>query len=184
MPDLRRLTLGTPHRKIPAPARGTRGRLESMSISSMRWRAASVFITAGGVAAAVLALAVPAGASTGTTEISREQAGYTATGARFQNIDARVFLRQPAQHLGGQLAARPVSLSERRPRRLIHGKALVGIAISLERCECRLTESMTVSCPAPWKNTGALLPPGWGICRWASAITIGNWPTRRPAAGS
>jgi len=28
MPDLRRLTLGTPHRKIPAPARGTRGRLE------------------------------------------------------------------------------------------------------------------------------------------------------------
>ena len=71
-----------------------------MSISSMRWRAASVFITAGGVAAAVLALAVPAGASTGTTEISPEQAGYTATGARFQNIDARVFLRQPAQYAG------------------------------------------------------------------------------------
>ena len=33
---------------------------------------------------------------------------------------------------------------------------------------------MTVSCPAPWKNTGALLPPGWSICRWASAITIGS----------
>jgi hypothetical protein len=71
-----------------------------MSINSTRWRAASVFITAGAVAATVLALAVPAGASTGTTEISPEQAGYTATGARFQNIDARVFLRQPAQYAG------------------------------------------------------------------------------------
>ena len=71
-----------------------------MSISSMRWRAASVFITAGAAAAAVLALAVPAGASTGTTEISPEQAGYTATGAQFQNINAPVFLRQHAQYAG------------------------------------------------------------------------------------
>jgi hypothetical protein len=71
-----------------------------MFISSVRWRAASVFITAGAVAAALLALPVPAGASTGTTEISPEQAGYTATGAQFQNIDARVFLRQPAQYAG------------------------------------------------------------------------------------
>jgi hypothetical protein len=71
-----------------------------MSISSMRWRAASALITAGTAAAAVLALAVPAGASTGTTEISPEQAGYTATGAQFKTVGATVFLRQPGQYAG------------------------------------------------------------------------------------
>lgn len=69
-----------------------------MSISNMRWRAASALIAAGAAAAAVLGLAVPAGASTGTTQISPEQAGYTATGARFKHIQARVFLRQPSQY--------------------------------------------------------------------------------------
>ena len=49
---------------------------------------------------AVLALAVPAGASTGTAEISPEQAGYTATGAQFQTITADVYLRQPGQYAG------------------------------------------------------------------------------------
>jgi hypothetical protein len=71
-----------------------------MSISSKRWRGSSVLIAAGGVAAAVLALAAPAGASTGTAEISPEQAGYTATGAQFQTIAAAVFLRQPGQYAG------------------------------------------------------------------------------------
>jgi hypothetical protein len=70
-----------------------------MSISSLRWRAASAFITLG-AAAAVLALAVPAGASTGTTEISPEQAGYTATGAQFKVVFARVYPRQPGQYSG------------------------------------------------------------------------------------
>jgi hypothetical protein len=51
----------------------------------------------GAAAAAVLGLAVPAGASTGTAEISPEQAGYTATGAQFKTIAANVFLRQPGQ---------------------------------------------------------------------------------------
>jgi hypothetical protein len=71
-----------------------------MPISSMRWRVASALITAGAAAAAVLALAVPAGASTGATEISPEQAGYTATGAQFQGVDADVYLRNPAQYAG------------------------------------------------------------------------------------
>jgi hypothetical protein len=71
-----------------------------MFISSIRWRAASVVITAGAAAAAVLALTVPAGAVTGTAEISPEQAGYTATGAQFKEIDASVFLRQPGQYAG------------------------------------------------------------------------------------
>jgi hypothetical protein len=69
-----------------------------MSISSMRWRAASALIAAGAAATAVLALAVPASASTGTTEISPEQAGYTATGAQFRNVTASVFLRNPTQY--------------------------------------------------------------------------------------
>ena len=64
-----------------------------MSISSLRWRAPSALIAAGAAAAAVLALTVPAGAVTGTAEISPEQAGYTATGAQFQTITATVFLR-------------------------------------------------------------------------------------------
>jgi hypothetical protein len=71
-----------------------------MAISSLRWRAASAFIAAAAAAAAVLGLAAPAGASTGTAEISPEQAGYTAAGAQFQSLDARVFLRQPAQYAG------------------------------------------------------------------------------------
>ena len=71
-----------------------------MSTSSMRGRAASALIAAGTAAAAVLALTVPAGAVTGTAEISPEQAGYTATGAQFKEIDASVFLRQPGQYSG------------------------------------------------------------------------------------
>jgi hypothetical protein len=71
-----------------------------MSVSNMRWGVASALITAGAAAAAVLALAVPAGASTGTAEISPEQAGYTATGAQFKTIYAAIFLRQPGQYAG------------------------------------------------------------------------------------
>jgi len=69
-----------------------------MSISGSRRRAASALITAGAAAVAMLALAVPAGASTGTQEISPEQAGYTATGAQFQEVDATIYLRNPDQY--------------------------------------------------------------------------------------
>jgi hypothetical protein len=69
-----------------------------MAISSMRWRAASAVITVGAAVAAALALAAPAGASTGMTEISPEQAGYTATGAQFRSVAASVFLRNPGQY--------------------------------------------------------------------------------------
>jgi hypothetical protein len=68
-----------------------------MSIRSLRWHAT---LALGAVPAAVLALALPADASTGTAQISPQQAGYTATGAQFKTIDARVFLRQPAQYAG------------------------------------------------------------------------------------
>jgi hypothetical protein len=68
-----------------------------MAISSLHWRLALALLAA---AATVLALAMPAGASTGTAQISPEQAGYTATGAQFKTIDARVFLRQPTQYAG------------------------------------------------------------------------------------
>jgi hypothetical protein len=43
---------------------------------------------------------VPAGASTGTAQISPEQAGYTATGAQFEDITADVYLRQQGQYAG------------------------------------------------------------------------------------
>ena len=71
-----------------------------MFISGLRWRATSALITAGAAAAAALALTVPAGAVTGTAEISPEHAGYTATGAQFKEIDATVYLRNPAQYSG------------------------------------------------------------------------------------
>jgi hypothetical protein len=71
-----------------------------MSISSMRWGAASALITAAAAAVTVLGLAAPAGAVTGTAEISPEQAGYTATGTQFQVLNAHVFLRQPGQYAG------------------------------------------------------------------------------------
>jgi beta-N-acetylhexosaminidase len=54
-----------------------------MSISSLRWRAASALITAGAAAAAVLALAVPAAASTGTdavADMAKPAAVTTAVG--------------------------------------------------------------------------------------------------------
>ena len=69
-----------------------------MSISGLRWRAASALITAGAAAAAVLAPTLPAGAVTGTTEISPEQVGYTATGAPFKTIAAAVYPRQQGQY--------------------------------------------------------------------------------------
>ena len=69
-----------------------------MFISSLRW-----VVALGAAAAAVVALAVPAGASTGPRWTSPEQAGYTATGARFQQVDALVFLRNPA-HFAGMVA--------------------------------------------------------------------------------
>lgn len=69
-----------------------------MSISSLRWRLALVVVVA--AAAAVVALAVPAGASTGSGWISPEQAGYVATGARFRDIHAHVYLRNLTQYAG------------------------------------------------------------------------------------
>jgi hypothetical protein len=67
-----------------------------MSITSrLRWPAS---LAAGAAAAAVLALAVPAAASTGTAQISPEQAGYTDTGAQFKSITAAVYLRNPTQY--------------------------------------------------------------------------------------
>jgi hypothetical protein len=66
-----------------------------MTISGLRWRPA---LALGAAAAAVLALAMPADASTGTAQISPEQAGYSATGAQFKAVAATVFLRQPAQY--------------------------------------------------------------------------------------
>jgi hypothetical protein len=68
-----------------------------MFTSSLRRRLPALITAA---AAAVIALAVPAGASTGTTRISPEQAGYTATGAQFKVADTWVYLRNPAQYAG------------------------------------------------------------------------------------
>ena len=68
-----------------------------MAIRSLPWRPVVALLAA---VAAVLALAMPAGASTGTAQISPEQAGFAATGAQFKTIDARVFLRQPTQYAG------------------------------------------------------------------------------------
>ncbi len=65
--------------------------------SNLGWRATLVL---GAASAAVLALAMPAGASTGTAAISPEQAGYTATGAQFRHVIASVYLRTPAQYAG------------------------------------------------------------------------------------
>jgi hypothetical protein len=45
-----------------------------------------------------LAMAGMAAASTGTTQISPEEAGYSATGAQFQTVSASVFLRNPEQY--------------------------------------------------------------------------------------
>ena len=57
-------------------------------------------LTSAAVAAVVLAGSGVAGASTGTTEISPEQAGYTASGAQFRHISASVYLRNPTQYAG------------------------------------------------------------------------------------
>jgi hypothetical protein len=61
-----------------------------------------ILTTAAGAAAIAtsLIMAGTASASTGTTEISPEQAGYTATGAQFKTISAAVFLRQPGRYSG------------------------------------------------------------------------------------
>jgi hypothetical protein len=62
-----------------------------------RWLPAAAVMSAA-VAAVVLAGPGVAGASTGTAEISPEQAGYTATGAQFKYVDALVYLRNPRQY--------------------------------------------------------------------------------------
>src|SRR5262249_25128589 len=72
----------------------------SMPTRSVRWRLASALIAAGAAAVAVLGLTVPAGAVTGSDEISPEQAGYTATAGQFKSIGASVYLRQPGQYAG------------------------------------------------------------------------------------
>ena len=45
-----------------------------------------------------LTMAGMAAASTGTTQISPEEAGYSATGAQFQTVSASVYLRNPEQY--------------------------------------------------------------------------------------
>jgi hypothetical protein len=75
-------------------------RLHTLSSQRMSGLAGGVLAAVCLAAGAVLGLAGPAGAVTGTAEISPEQAGYTATGAQFKEIDARVYLRQPGQYAG------------------------------------------------------------------------------------
>ena len=60
----------------------------------------SIRLLATAVMSALVVLAGPgvAGASTGPAEISPEQAGYTATGAQFDLVDALVYLRKPGQY--------------------------------------------------------------------------------------
>jgi hypothetical protein len=71
-----------------------------MSISSICRRVVPALTASGAAAAAVLALAAPAAAKTGTSELSPEQAGFTATGAQFKTITADVYLRNPTQYAG------------------------------------------------------------------------------------
>jgi hypothetical protein len=71
-----------------------------MSISSIRRRAVPALTAFGAAAAAVLALAAPAAAKAGTSELSPEQAGYTATGAQFRTVKTDVYLRNPTQYAG------------------------------------------------------------------------------------
>ena len=63
-------------------------------------RRVPAFITAGAAAVAVLALAVPAGASTGAQQTSPQQVGYTTTGAQFKQVYGTVYLRNPARYAG------------------------------------------------------------------------------------
>lgn len=65
-----------------------------MFTNILRRRVAAV-LTAGAAAAAVLALAAPAGAVTGATQTSREQAGFIATGTQFKAVRADIYLRDP-----------------------------------------------------------------------------------------
>ena len=50
--------------------------------------------------AASLTMAGMASASTGTTQISPEEAGYSATGTQFKDVSASVYLRNPEQYAG------------------------------------------------------------------------------------
>lgn len=70
-----------------------------MFTSFLRRRGRAVLV-AGAAAAAVLALAAPAGASTGARQISPEGAGYTADHAKFKEVDATVWLSDPTQFAG------------------------------------------------------------------------------------
>jgi hypothetical protein len=73
-------------------------RPHALSSHRMSGLAGGVLAAACLAAAAVLGLAGPAGAVTGTAQISPEQAGYTATGAQFKNVHTRIFLHQPGQY--------------------------------------------------------------------------------------
>jgi hypothetical protein len=57
-----------------------------------------IVITAVAGIAASLAMAGMAVASTGTTQISPEESGYSATGAQFKDVSASVYLRNPEQY--------------------------------------------------------------------------------------
>jgi hypothetical protein len=62
----------------------------------MRSRAITALVSALGSVGVVLALAAPAGAATGSRLFSPEQAGYAATGARFQYVQSSVRLPNAA----------------------------------------------------------------------------------------
>jgi len=59
-----------------------------------------IVTTAVAVIAASLTMAGMASASTGTAQISPEEAGYSATGAQFKDVSASVYLRNPEQYAG------------------------------------------------------------------------------------
>jgi hypothetical protein len=58
----------------------------------------TIAVAAIAAVATSLIMAGVASASTGTPEISPEEAGYSATGAQFQTVSAAVYLRNPEQY--------------------------------------------------------------------------------------
>jgi hypothetical protein len=158
-----------------------------------------IVTTAAAGAAAIatsLIMAGMAGASTGTPQISPEEAGYSATGAQFQTVSASVYLRKPEQYgteVAGyghsvQLWSSALVMVLRVSDTTTAGSNAAGfgpaVTVFDRGTHAVLATSTDGSIPAKWCPAGASCQPATSGGRFATGATVTERMHYSPLTGA
>jgi hypothetical protein len=143
-----------------------------------------------------LIMAGMAAASTGTTEISPEQAGYSATGAQFQTVSASVYLRSPENYTTEVAGyGHSVQLWSSGPVMVLGisdttaaGSAAAGfspaVAVFDRTTHALLASSTDGTIPAQWCPAGGTCQPATSGGSFPTGITVTEQMHYSPSTGA